>query len=857
MALSAAMQWALNNGMTEADVYQNINDFLATNPSAAQTQAQMAQFGISPEDVAAATGGKSGGMLSGNIMAGASWNSTNTALQDALTQATGQQTSNYAVGGSTTSDTLNQLNTFLAGGGQFDPNATVYLQAGGVDFIQGVDKGVVKDNLNQIVKTLGDQGVNVVLTGSPYAASVQDVIDNKFNPEVDQIYNDVAKANSNVALVNTQGEILQNKDLLVDALHTNAAGTAIYNQSVIDALSQFKNEVPPSTPQAITQAQRSNVIPTARGTVIEGDDIEAQMAGVPQVVYETRVDPNNPANWETYNPKTGEVINSGTFAGGGDRGLLAAAAPVIGLAASTVGLPGITGLLGNLTGTTGSTLAGLTGATIGGGTTALAGGTTEDILKGALLAGGASYGSSLLDNYLATGSIADPGITERQLAIADAKQLADQGLSQSQIADVLGSSGYNEVMVDSAIRAATKGLTPTTIPTSTAATDVVNITGTATPAINAGGLLGSLVPTTVTPTVTPPSKQLETVKVTGTSTPQQVDQAVLNLINSQLASNVTTPANLANVQVTGNKPTQPTEVISSLLPAVTPTINTPAVVSPSTLANVQVTGDKGMMSNAGTTSAILNTIAGLPTTPATTNNLANVTVTGQTPATTQELVSAITAATPTVTTPTTTPVATQTITAQKPATQQEIVNAITATIPTVTPAQATTIAEQVITSGRPVTTQEVISAITATLPAVTTPVTTPTTTPEVKVTAQKPTSINDIVTAAAIPLIQPSVPLEVTPVTAAKTNELGLTDAQMANLLKAGLGLFGGLGGAAALSGGGGGTTTMGGMPTQLPPMYTDDYFTRVQQNYNQLLPAVPRDVATPLRDWYTSQYGA
>jgi hypothetical protein len=47
------------------------------------------------------------------------------------------------------------------------------------------------------------------------------------------------------------------------------------------------------------------------------------------------------------------------------------------------------------------------------------------------------------------------------------------------------------------------------------------------------------------------------------------------------------------------------------------------------------------------------------------------------------------------------------------------------------------------------------------------------------------------------------------------------------------------------------------GIPTQTPPMYTDDYFTRVQQNYNRLLPAVPRDVASPLRDWYTSQYGA
>jgi hypothetical protein len=824
MALSAAMQWALANGMSEADVYQNINDFLASNPTAAQTQAQMAQYGISPEDVAAATGGKSGGMLSGNIMAGASWNSTNTALQDALTQATGQQTANYAVGGSTTTDTLNQLNTFLAGGGQFDPNATVYLQAGGVDFIQGVDKGVVKDNLNQIVQTLGSQGVNVVLTGSPYATSVQDVIDNKFNPEVDQIYKDVAKANSNVALVNTQGEILQNKNLLVDALHTNAEGTAIYNQSVIDALSQFKNEVPPSTPQAIAQTQRTGAIPTARGTVIEGDNIDEQIAGIPQVVYETKVDPNNPANWQTYNPKTGEVIDSGTFAGGGDRGLLAAAAPVIGLAASTVGLPFISGMLGSATGLTGSALSGLTGATIGGGTTAIAGGTTEDILKGALLAGGASYGSSLLDNYLATGSIADPGITERQLAIADAKQLADQGLSQSQIADVLGSSGYNEVMVDSAIKAATKGLTPTTIPTSTA-TDVVNVTGTAAPAINTGGLLSSLV-TTPAAVSTPAVTDAGTVKVTGTSTPQQIDQAVLNLVNSQLASNVKTPANLANVQVTG-------------------------------------TADTGMMSGNNTANAILNTLTGLPaattSTPAVT--LPTQTITAQTPVTNQDVATIVSSLVPTATPAQSAAIAEQVITSSNPKTAQEAVNAVVATLTPAVVTPATTTPTVTVTAPKTTTPtlSDVVAPITAALPAVTAPttVTTQPVVPEQTITAQKPTTINDVVTAAAIPLIQPSTPLEVTPVTSNKTNELGLTDAQMLNLLKGGIGLLGGLGGAAALTNTGGTGVNTAGLPTQQPPMYTGDYFTKVQQNYNQLLPAVPRDVASPLRDWYLSQYGA
>jgi hypothetical protein len=122
-----------------------------------------------------------------------------------------------------------------------------------------------------------------------------------------------------------------------------------------------------------------------------------------------------------------------------------------------------------------------------------------------------------------------------------------------------------------------------------------------------------------------------------------------------------------------------------------------------------------------------------------------------------------------------------------------------------------------------VVTPEAINTITAALPTVTAPTTTPTTTPT--------TDPN-------------------------KKNELGLTDAQMLALLKGGLGLLGGLGGA-SLIGGGGGITNVGGIPTQGTPMYNDDYFTKVQQNYNRILPAVPRDVASPLRDWYTSQYGA
>jgi hypothetical protein len=208
-------------------------------------------------------------------------------------------------------------------------------------------------------------------------------------------------------------------------------------------------------------------------------------------------------------------------------------------------------------------------------------------------------------------------------------------------------------------------------------------------------------------TIANPVIQAGTVNVQGTTTPQQVDQATLALVNSQIAANLGTPANLANVQVTGDRP------------ATTPS------------------------------NAISNVAATLPN----------------------------------VTSPPSSSIPTQTITA---------------------------------------TNQPPVGSTLSLLPAT---------------------------------MLTPSVTNSTTTTPTKKTNELGLTDEQMLRLLQAGLGLFGTVGATTSLANRG--TTNPVGLPTQTPPMYTDDYFTKVQQNYNRLLPAVPRDVASPLRDWYTSQYGA
>lgn len=51
--------------------------------------------------------------------------------------------------------------------------------------------------------------------------------------------------------------------------------------------------------------------------------------------------------------------------------------------------------------------------------------------------------------------------------------------------------------------------------------------------------------------------------------------------------------------------------------------------------------------------------------------------------------------------------------------------------------------------------------------------------------------------------------------------------------------------------------TTPVSTPTQGVPLNSQDYFNAIQQNYNQIMPNVPRDVATPLAAWYNSKYGA
>jgi len=777
MAISDALAWRLNNGGTADDLYNDIRTFLGSSPDAATTQAAMAQYGISGEDVANATGGKSGGLLSGNIMAGASWNSTNTALQNALTEATGQQTANYAVGGSTTADTLNQLNTYLAGGGQFDPNATVYLQAGGVDFIQGVDKAVVKDNLNQIVKTLGDQGVNVVLTGSPYAASVQDVVNNNFDPKVDQIFVDVAKANPNVALVGTQGEILQNKKLLVDALHTNAEGTAIYNQSVIDALSQFKNEVPSSTPQAIAEVQKTNTVATtppvitqaaaspvvaqtlatqsvdalikagnlnpnqiAAATGVPVGEIITQAAALAPFQGSTRlgdtyVSPNYSYTQSGEETIVGGLESIGTSKVSSEQGsrteLYSPSGELASVGTYDKGPSFFGGLAQALNDpVVQAAFLGLGGGGALGNALGLTGSTAQAVGTGLFKGGTAAAGGANLEDALKVGLLSG-GLVYGGNEIANVLKNQDvpidfNTMTTDEINDALdvnfrndlARAGLSDVQIKNYLA------NPASVYDATqAVTEAVTQPVAVSTPVTDSGTVSVTAPTTpsLSNVLNTIASTTPTVNVAAPRATQNVDQSVIDMVNSQIAANVKNPSNLANLEVTGNRP-----------------------------------------------------------------------------ATVQEVVNAITATLPTVTPAQAATVAEQVVTSNRPVTTQEVINAITASLPTTTAVTTSTVPTQTITAQKPITTQDIVNAIVAT-----TPVTTPTTTvPTQTITAQKPSSITDAVTAATIPLIQPSVPLEVTPVTAEKTTTVDPLRVAQLGLTAAGL-----LGAGSALSNTGSGST--------------------------------------------------
>ena len=94
--------------------------------------------------------------------------------------------------------------------------------------------------------------------------------------------------------------------------------------------------------------------------------------------------------------------------------------------------------------------------------------------------------------------------------------------------------------------------------------------------------------------------------------------------------------------------------------------------------------------------------------------------------------------------------------------------------------------------------------------------------------------------------------------TAATTASTGLTASQIANLAKAGInvaGLLGVINAVTNMGGGGGNTSTPITYSGGGGGGYSPEYFSQLQSNYNSLMPNVPRDVASPLQNWYSTQF--
>jgi hypothetical protein len=87
----------------------------------------------------------------------------------------------------------------------------------------------------------------------------------------------------------------------------------------------------------------------------------------------------------------------------------------------------------------------------------------------------------------------------------------------------------------------------------------------------------------------------------------------------------------------------------------------------------------------------------------------------------------------------------------------------------------------------------------------------------------------------------------------------GLTATQIANLAKAGINVAGLLGATNAISNMGGGNTSTTATPVTYSGGgaggYSPEYFSQLQSNYNSLMPNVPRDVASPLQNWYSTEF--
>ena len=201
--------------------------------------------------------------LGGVVLAGASWMAGDEKTRLAK-QLFGDEVTNTAIGGQKTSDVLRQLNEFKGNGGTFAPNTTVVLDIGANDIAQGVDENIIRDNLNEIVSRLGEEGVHVILSGQPEAHSYDEAIAST-NLQMDDLYSEIAANNPNVTLVDAMSGMLNDKTLMDESgFHLNSDDAKLAylskfadanraretsNQSVVDIPEQIEQITQTSKPE--------------------------------------------------------------------------------------------------------------------------------------------------------------------------------------------------------------------------------------------------------------------------------------------------------------------------------------------------------------------------------------------------------------------------------------------------------------------------------------------------------------------------------------------------------------------------------------------------------------------------------
>jgi len=201
---------------------------------------------------------------------------------------------------------------------------------------------------------------------------------------------------------------------------------------------------------------------------------------------------------------------------------------------------------------------------------------------------------------------------------------------------------------------------------------------------------------------------------------------------------------------------------------------------------------------------------------------------------------------------------------QSPVTVQDLLAVLTpelvATPPTVTGGGTQTVE---VPGSRTTTTENIISSIvpaltTAAVPGAAQAVTQPATPERVEVTAKKDTSVIPSLGAAvtaALPALPPGIKAEL-PKPAQPPEKSIFSPSDILKLI----GLLGGAGAGAALSNAGTGTISTPPSDTMLgttTPQFGPDYYAAVQRYYNAYMPETPRNVATPLQQWYENKFGA